>query len=129
MWCWVIDRVRVDEANRFRHDRPARRVIKGARWLLLRNCDSLTSPADIQITQHAGPAGLSCETEPRSTPLRRNPTAVCSAPPCARARGVEFQVANREGASRYNTDRTPQSGPRGSSTSREAQVFPARVSS
>ena len=33
----VIDRVRVDEANRLRHDQPARQVIKGARWLLLRN--------------------------------------------------------------------------------------------
>lgn len=33
----VIDRVRVDEANRYRHDRPTRRVIKQARWLLLRN--------------------------------------------------------------------------------------------
>lgn len=33
----VIDRVRVDEANRLRHDRTARKVIKGARWLLLRN--------------------------------------------------------------------------------------------
>jgi transposase len=33
----VIDRVRVDEANRLRHDRKARRVIKGSRWLLLRN--------------------------------------------------------------------------------------------
>lgn len=37
----VIDRVRVDEANRLRHDRPARRVIKSARWLLLRNRDAL----------------------------------------------------------------------------------------
>jgi transposase len=33
----VIDRVRVDEANRLRNDKPARKVIKGARWLLLRN--------------------------------------------------------------------------------------------
>jgi transposase len=33
----VIDRVRVDEANRLRHDKPARAVVKGARWLLLRN--------------------------------------------------------------------------------------------
>jgi transposase len=33
----VIDRVRVDEANRVGADRPARRVIKSARWLLLRN--------------------------------------------------------------------------------------------
>lgn len=33
----VIDRVRVDEANRLKDDKPARKVIKGARWLLLRN--------------------------------------------------------------------------------------------
>jgi transposase len=33
----VIDRVRVDEANRLREDRPARRVVKTSRWLLLRN--------------------------------------------------------------------------------------------
>ncbi|MBV8649780.1 MAG: ISL3 family transposase [Paludibacterium sp.] len=37
----VIDRVRVDEANRLRHDRPARRIIKQARWLLLRNSENL----------------------------------------------------------------------------------------
>lgn len=39
----VIDRVRVDEANRLRHDRPARRIIKQARWLLLRNPEKLRS--------------------------------------------------------------------------------------
>jgi transposase len=33
----VIDRVRVDEANRLRENKKARKVIKGARWLLLRN--------------------------------------------------------------------------------------------
>jgi transposase len=33
----VIDRVRVDEANRLKHDRPMRQVVKRARWLLLRN--------------------------------------------------------------------------------------------
>lgn len=33
----VIDRVRVDEANRLRHNRPARK----ARWLLLRNPQNL----------------------------------------------------------------------------------------
>lgn len=33
----VIDRVRVDEANRLRNDKKARQVIKGSRWLLLRN--------------------------------------------------------------------------------------------
>lgn len=33
----VIDRVRVDEANRLRHDKKARKVVKTSRWLLLRN--------------------------------------------------------------------------------------------
>jgi transposase len=33
----VIDRVRVDEANRLKHDLPMRKVVKRARWLLLRN--------------------------------------------------------------------------------------------
>jgi transposase len=33
----VIDRTRVDEANRLRQDPKARKVVKGARWLLLRN--------------------------------------------------------------------------------------------
>jgi len=42
----VIDRVRVDEANRLRHDKPARRVIKGARWLLLRNRENLKRPEE-----------------------------------------------------------------------------------
>jgi len=37
----VIDRVRVDEANRLRDDKPARKVIKQARWLLLRNPENL----------------------------------------------------------------------------------------
>lgn len=40
----VIDRVRVDEANRLRHDKPAWRVIKQARWLLLRNPENLRRP-------------------------------------------------------------------------------------
>jgi len=39
----VIDRVRVDEANRLRHDKPQRKVIKQARWLLLRNPQNLKS--------------------------------------------------------------------------------------
>jgi transposase len=37
----VVDRVRVDEANRLREDKPARKVIKGARWLLLRNRENI----------------------------------------------------------------------------------------
>jgi transposase len=42
----VIDRVRVDEANRLRDDKRARMVIKGARWLLLKNPENVTRPED-----------------------------------------------------------------------------------
>lgn len=42
----VIDRVRVDEANRLREDRRARAVVKSSRWLLLRNRERLSSDAD-----------------------------------------------------------------------------------
>ena len=37
----VVDRVRVDEANRVKQDKAARKVIKGAKWLLLRNWENL----------------------------------------------------------------------------------------
>uniref|UniRef100_UPI003969CDF3 transposase n=1 Tax=Pseudomonas lactis TaxID=1615674 RepID=UPI003969CDF3 len=40
----MIDLVRVDEANRLRHDKPARKVIKEARWLLLRNPQNWKTP-------------------------------------------------------------------------------------
>ena len=49
----VIDRVRVDETNRISRAAPdnprttaARRVMKGTRWLLLRNRENLRRPAD-----------------------------------------------------------------------------------
>ena len=42
----VIDRVRVDEANRLRDDKPSRHVIKSARWLLLRNRENIPSRSD-----------------------------------------------------------------------------------
>ena len=42
----VVDRVRVDEANRLRDDKQARKVVKGSRWLLLRNRDSISRPQD-----------------------------------------------------------------------------------
>lgn len=42
----VIDRVRVDEANRVKSDKDARKVVKGARWLLLRNSENLTRHED-----------------------------------------------------------------------------------
>ncbi|MCG2586912.1 ISL3 family transposase, partial [Massilia sp. TS11] len=42
----VIDRVRVDEANRLRDQRGLRQIVKRARWLLLRNRENV--PADQQ---------------------------------------------------------------------------------
>jgi transposase len=42
----VIDRVRIDEANRLKDDRRARKVVKSARWLLLRNRDNIARPED-----------------------------------------------------------------------------------
>jgi transposase len=42
----VIDRVRVDEANRLRQDPQARHLVKGSRWLLLRNRENLTRTED-----------------------------------------------------------------------------------
>lgn len=42
----VIDRVRVDEANRLKQDKAARKVVKGARWLLLRNAKNVTRRED-----------------------------------------------------------------------------------
>jgi transposase len=38
----VIDRVRVDQANALRHDKPARQIVKRSRWLLLRNRGNLS---------------------------------------------------------------------------------------
>lgn len=42
----VIDRVRVDEANRLKDDKTARQVIKGSKWLLLRNKKNLKHHED-----------------------------------------------------------------------------------
>jgi len=42
----VIDRVRVDEANRLKDDRAGRKLVKGARWLLLRNQENIARPED-----------------------------------------------------------------------------------
>lgn len=43
----VIDRVRVDEANRLRDNKQARKLVKGSRWLLLRNRDNIKREADV----------------------------------------------------------------------------------
>lgn len=42
----VIDRVRMDEADRLKEDRKARKVIKGSRWLLLRNYENIKREED-----------------------------------------------------------------------------------
>ncbi len=42
----VVDRVRVDEANRVKDDKPALKVIKGSRWLLLRNRENIERDED-----------------------------------------------------------------------------------
>jgi transposase len=47
----VIDRVRVDQANQLREDRPARRVIKRSRWLLLRNHQNLTEEQAVRLDE------------------------------------------------------------------------------
>lgn len=47
----VIDRVRVDQANQLRHDKPARRVIKSSRWLLLRNRKNLDGRQSVQLNE------------------------------------------------------------------------------
>lgn len=43
----VIDRVRVDQANRLRGDKAARKLVKGARWLLARNLSNVTRAQDL----------------------------------------------------------------------------------
>ena len=47
----VVDRVRVDEANRLRQDKPARAVVKGARWLLLRNRENIDKEDRVKLTE------------------------------------------------------------------------------
>lgn len=47
----VIDRVRVDQANQLREDRPARQVIKRSRWLLLRNRQNLTNEQAVHLDE------------------------------------------------------------------------------
>lgn len=47
----VIDRVRVDEANRLKADKKARRVVKGSRWILLRNPENLVPKEQIRLTE------------------------------------------------------------------------------
>lgn len=47
----VSDRVRVDEANRLIEDKPARKVVKSARWLLLRNRKNLKHDQRVKLKE------------------------------------------------------------------------------
>lgn len=47
----VIDRVRVDEANRVRDDRRARHLVKGSRWLLLRNRENVPAADQVRLDE------------------------------------------------------------------------------
>ncbi len=50
----VIDRVRVDEANRVRQNQAARKVIKGTRWLLLRNRENVPPEDRVRLSELLG---------------------------------------------------------------------------
>jgi transposase len=47
----VIDRVRVDQANELREDKPARRAVKRSRWLLLKNKDNLSEEDAVKLKE------------------------------------------------------------------------------
>jgi transposase len=47
----VIDRVRVDRANALRGEVAGRKVVKGARWLLLRNRDRLGPGDEVKLEE------------------------------------------------------------------------------
>jgi transposase len=47
----VIDRVRVDQANLVRRDKPQRRLIKSSRWLLLKNRNRLNPDQQIRLDE------------------------------------------------------------------------------
>src|SRR5690606_39581922 len=49
----VIDRVRVDEADRPRADKPARRVVKTSRWLRLRNRENVPDEPVVRVGELA----------------------------------------------------------------------------
>ena len=47
----VMDRVRVDQANQLRDDKAARKIIKGSRWLLLRNANNLKPEQAVKLEE------------------------------------------------------------------------------
>lgn len=50
----VIDRVRVDQANALRHCKPARKIVKRSRWLLLRNRENLDQDQATELKELLG---------------------------------------------------------------------------
>lgn len=47
----VIDRVRVDEANRLREDKTARKWVKRSRWILLKNRDNMNAEQQLYLEE------------------------------------------------------------------------------
>ena len=47
----VIDRVRVDEANRLSDDKKARHVVKSSKWLLLSNRENIKPEAELRLKE------------------------------------------------------------------------------
>ena len=47
----MIGRVRVDAANQLRHDKPARKVVKRAHWLLLHNPEKLRTSEQVRLDE------------------------------------------------------------------------------
>ncbi|MGV8267993.1 transposase, partial [Pseudomonas aeruginosa] len=57
----VIDRIRVEQANLLREDKPARKAVKQSRWLLLRNRENLNDGQAVQLQE------LLAENQPLAT--------------------------------------------------------------
>lgn len=47
----VIDRVRVDQANTLRDNKPARKIVKRSRWLLLKNHENLSDSQRVKLQE------------------------------------------------------------------------------
>lgn len=47
----VVDRVRIDEANKYSHDKSGREIIKGSKWLLLRNKENLVHNNRVRLRE------------------------------------------------------------------------------
>jgi transposase len=47
----VIDRIRVDQANALKADKPARRAVKRSRWLLLKNRGNLSETQQVHLDE------------------------------------------------------------------------------